>query len=73
MPTCKFHGSGGEKNRQLGELRYLAWVVTGGPKNMPVEHACRLALAVFAEMVFKNGDANVNQRYKAAMWLVDKL
>ena len=49
MPTCKYHGSGGKKNKELGFLRYLCWVITGGPQNMPVEAACRVALTVFAE------------------------
>lgn len=72
MPTCRFHGSGGEKNKELGELRYLAWVVLGGPQTMPVAHACRLSFAVFAERVFSNGDASAAQRMKAAMWLIER-
>ena len=69
MPTCRRHGSGGAANAELGQLRYLAWVITGGPQDMPVEHACRIALAVFAEAVLKRGEGSVEQQYKAALWL----
>lgn len=77
MPTCRFHGSGGEKNRQLGQLRYLAWVTLGAPDNltkqMPVEHAMRLALAMYAEYIFSdkraNDEATVMKQIKAAQWL----
>lgn len=73
MPTCKFHGSGGQRNAELGHMRYLAWIITGGPQNMPVEQACMIALAVFAEHVLNNGDAKIEQRMKAAMWLTERL
>lgn len=69
MPTCKFHGSGGQVNEELGQLRYLAWVVCGGPQDMPVEKACRLAFAVFAEAVLKRSEGTVEQQMRAAMWL----
>lgn len=69
MPTCRFHGSGGEKNRQLGQLRYLAWVICGGPQDVPVEQACRIAFAVYAERVFNQGAGSVDQQMKAALWL----
>lgn len=72
-PRCKLHGSGGQKARELGQLRYLAWVICGGPQDMPVEYACRIALAVYAERVFKQGAGNVNQQMKAAMWLTSLL
>lgn len=73
MPTCRTHGSGGEANRQLGMLRYLCWIITGGPQNMPVELACRVALAVFAEAVLNRAEGTVDQQMKAAMWLTDLL
>jgi hypothetical protein len=68
-PRCRFHGSGGAVNKELGQLRYLAWVITGGPQNMPVEFACRIAFAVFAEAVLKQGKGTAQQQMKAAMWL----
>lgn len=69
MPTCKRHGSGGQKNRELGQLRYLCWIITGGPQDMPVELACRVALAVYAEAVLNRGTGSVEQQMKAALWL----
>lgn len=69
MPTCRFHGSGGEKNRRLGQLRYLAWIICGGPQDLPVEMACRIAFAVYAERVFKQGAGSIDQQMKAALWL----
>jgi hypothetical protein len=53
----------------MGQLRYLAWVITGGPQDVPIEYACRLALAVFAEHVLKQGKGNAEQQLRAAMWL----
>lgn len=73
MPTCRFHGSGGERNRELGQLRYLAWIVCGGPQDMPVELACRLALAVFAEAVLNRGQGSPLEQMKAAMWITQML
>lgn len=55
MPTCKFHGSGGERYRQLGQIRYLAWLIVGNPgivREMPAEEAARISMAVFAEWIF---------------------
>lgn len=73
MPTCKFHGSGGKKNKHLGEVRYMCWVILGGPQNMPVELACRVALHVFSEAVLNRGEGTLNQQMKAAMWLTNVL
>lgn len=73
MPTCKFHGSGGQRNKELGQLRYLCWIITGGPQNMPVEHACRIALAVFAEAVLNQGKGTLDQQMKAALVLTKLL
>ena len=73
MPTCKTHGSGGERNRELGQLRYLAWIVTGGPQNMPVEAACRIALAVFAEAVLNQGKGSPLEQMKAAMMITQMI
>lgn len=73
MPTCRFHGSGGERNRQLGQLRYLAWVICGGPQDMPIEHACRISFAVYAERVLNQGAGTLDQQMKAAMWLTESL
>lgn len=73
MPTCRFHGSGGEVNRRLGQLRYLAWVICGGPQDVPVEQACRIAFAVYAEMIMKQGVGTVDQQLKAALWLTQYL
>lgn len=69
MPTCKYHGSGGMRNRELGQLRYLCWIVCGGPSDIPVELAARLTLAVYAERVLNNGAGSVDQQMKAALWL----
>lgn len=73
MPTCRHHGSGGDENRKLGQLRYLCWIVVGGPQNMPIELACRVALAVFAEMAWKRDDANPELQFKAAQWITKLL
>lgn len=73
MPTCRFHGSGGEQNRSIGQLRYFAWVVCGGPQDMPVEAACRVAFAVYAERILKQSGATPDQQYKAALWLTQLL
>lgn len=72
-PRCRFHGSGGLRNRDIGELRYLCWVITGGPQNMPVEAACRVALAVYAEAVLNQSKGTLKQQMNAAMWLTSRL
>lgn len=71
MPTCKLHGSGGEKNRELGMIRYMCWVILGGPQNMPIDLACTTALAVFTQAVFDNGKGTPQQMMKAALWLTE--
>jgi hypothetical protein len=73
MPTCRMHGSGGERNRQLGLIRYMCWIILGGPKNIPVNLAATTALGVFCEAVMNNSDANPNQQMKAALWLTQAL
>lgn len=72
-PRCKFHGSGGQKAREMGQLRYLAWIICGGPQDMPVELACRIALAVYAERVFNQGVGSIDQQMKAALWMTSLL
>jgi len=76
MPTCKFHGSGGVRNRQLGQMRYLAWVTLGAPetliKGAPIEHITRLALGTFAEYIFSDKtNVSTDTQIKAALWLAD--
>ena len=76
MNTCKFHGSGGARNRELGQMRYLAWVVLGAPENltkqMKIEHITRLSLATFAEYIFSDANnVSVDTQIKAALWLAD--
>lgn len=66
---CKYHGSGGDAARMRGQIRYLCWIITGGPQDMPVEHAATVALFTFAEAVLNQGKGNLNQQMKAAMWL----
>lgn len=74
MPTCKFHGSGGARNRELGQLRYMAWIIVGGPQvGIPVEHYCRVAIAAAFEVLIKQGKGTVEQQMKAALWLTDAL
>lgn len=73
MPTCKYHGSGGKRNKELGFLRYLCWVITGGPQNMPVEAACRVALTVFAEAVLNKGQGTLTQKMQAATMITQML
>lgn len=68
-PRCKYHGSGGEAARMRGQVRYLCWIITGGPQDIPVEHACTVALFVFAEAVLNQGKGTLDQQMKAAMWL----
>jgi len=76
MNTCKFHGSGGARNRELGQLRYLAWVVLGAPENltkhMKIEHITRLSLATFAEYIFSDATpVSTDTQIKAALWLAN--
>jgi hypothetical protein len=76
MPTCKFHGSGGARHRQYGQLRYLAWVTLGAPegliKGAPAEHIVKLALATFAEYIFSDSTpVSTDTQIKAALWLAD--
>lgn len=73
MPTCRYHGSGGERNRQLGQLRYLSWIIIGGPQNIPVAHYARVALAAAFEVLILQGKGSVDQQLKAALWLTDSL
>lgn len=73
MPTCRFHGSGGERNRNLGMIRYMCWVILGGPKDMPVKVAATTALAVFCEAVLNRAEGTPAQQMKAAMWLTQVL
>lgn len=72
MPTCKYHGSGGEANRELGQIRYLAWIIVGGPqcdRMLPAEAWARVAIATIYHMMFEQGVGSVDQQLKAAMWL----
>lgn len=73
MPTCKYHGSGGEANRRLGQIRYLCWIICGGPQDMPVNVAARVALYVFAEAVLKQGKGSPKEQMAAALWLTGLL
>lgn len=73
MTTCRMHGSGGENNRRIGELRYMCWVICGGPQHMPVAHAARVALHVYSEAVLKQGKGTPNQQMKAALWITQML
>ncbi len=73
MPTCRMHGSGGENNRRIGELRYMCWVICGGVQNMPVAQAARVALHVYAEAVLKQGKGTPAQQIKAALWITQML
>lgn len=76
MPRCKFHGCGGKRNRELGQIRYLAWVALGAPdtliKEASAQDITRLALAMFAEYMFnEKNNVPVEARIKAAMWLTE--
>lgn len=71
MPTCRRHGSGGSKNAQLGLVRYLAWITIGCPKDTPARYARFVAIAAALEALFNNGLGNVDQRLRAAQWLLD--
>lgn len=77
MPTCKFHGSGGEANRARGELRYMCWIALGGrqgySREIPIDIACRTALGAFAEYIFSDerNEADLDTQIKAALWLID--
>lgn len=73
MPRCRLHGCGGIRNKRLGEVRYMCWIILGGPQNMPVELACNVALYVFSEAVLKQGKGTAAQQMKAAMWLTGLL
>ena len=65
---CRFHGGGGRANKELGQIKYLCWIITGA-ENMPVALACKVSFAVFAEAVLKNGAGTPEQQIKAALWL----
>lgn len=69
MPTCRMHGSGGERNRELGFIRYMCWVILGGPKDMPISVAVTTSLAVFCEAVLNRAEGTPDQQMKAALWL----
>lgn len=71
MPTCMYHGSGGIANREYGLLRYLAWVITGGPQNVPVTLASQIALATMLEALLRQGKGTLDQQIKAAIWLTE--
>lgn len=74
MPTCTFHGSGGETNRNHGQLRYLCWIIIGGPqKGISTEQYCRVALAAAFSELIAQGKGSVDQQLKAALWLTDAL
>jgi hypothetical protein len=70
MPTCVKHGSGGERNKKLGLIRYLAWVICGVPKDTPQTYARSVSIAAALEMMFNHGYGSVEQRLNAAMWLM---
>ena len=67
------HGSGGRKNKELGMLRYMCWVITGGPQDTPVALAAATALAVYAEAVLKQGKGTLAQQMKAALWITQMI
>lgn len=71
MPTCYRHGSGGVRNAQIGLIRYMAWVVTGCPKDTPPVYARFITIAAALEMLFNHGQGNATQRMRAALWLLD--
>jgi len=74
MATCKNHGSGGERNRQVGQLRYLAWIIVGGPQaGISAEAYCRVALAAAFNTLIAQGRGTIDQQLKAALWLTDAL
>lgn len=73
MPRCQIHGCGGERNRKLGELRYLAWIIVGVPADMPVEMACKISLRAFSEALINNGRGTVDQQIKAALFITKLL
>lgn len=54
-------------------IRYMCWIICGGPQDMPVEAACRVALHVYAEAVINKGKGTPQQMMKAALWLTDML
>jgi len=54
-------------------IRYMCWVILGGPQNMPIEIACTTALAVFTQAVFENGKGTTAQMMKAALWLTESM
>lgn len=68
MPTCRMHGSGGAKNRELGQLRYLCWIITGGPQDVPIAMACKVALTAYFDVMIRD-NANPMHQMKAALWL----
>lgn len=58
---------------QQGKLRYLAWIITGGPQNVPVQEACDIALSAFFDQLVKQGKGSASQQMKAALWLTQML
>ena len=58
-------------NAKLGTIRYLAWIIIGCPKDTPIKYARWVALAAALEMMFNHGLGSVEQRMRAAMWLLE--
>lgn len=69
MPTCRRHGSSGQRNAKLGLIRYLAWIIIGCPQDTPVEYARFAAMSAALEMMFNKGLGTPEQRLRAAMWM----
>lgn len=71
MPTCRRHGSGGARNAQVGLVRYLAWIIIGCNKDTPAKYARYVSIAAALEMMFNHGLGTVDQRMRAAQWILE--
>lgn len=61
--------------RQLGQLRYLCWIIVGGAQDnhIPASVYCRVALAAAFNSLIAQGKGTIDQQLKAALWLTDQL
>lgn len=70
MPTCRFHGSGGVRAKQLGLIRYLCWIIIGGPPDIPSYLAKYATMATVLNALWHEGVGTEHQKLTAAMWLM---
>lgn len=70
MPVCRFHGGGGIRNKQLGLIRYLCWIIIGSPEDTPSYLAKYATMATVLHALWYEGKGNEAQKLQAALWLM---